>query len=625
MKIDIDGLEVLWPYEYIYPEQLKYMSHLKATLHGGHGLLEMPTGTGKTISLLALILAFQYADPTLGKLVYCTRTVQEMDKVVEELRRVQAYRASVISAEIAAEVAAGNVAHGRRAPEILGVCLSSRRNLCIHPVVSKHDNRAKVDALCRNKTASFVREQRAAGADVEVCGYFEGYEREGAEASLSGIYSLSDMKALGLQRGWCPYFTSRRLVSLANVVVYNYQYLLDPKIAGMVSREIPGNSIVCFDEGHNIDNICIEALSCEVDKRMLQAASSSVNKLQHAVSKMEKTDSKRLNDEYTRLVEGLASSYGDMGDRDGGGGGGAAASSSGGGGGRGARHTDETDNLFANPVLPADLLRESVPGNIRRANHFLMFLRSWVEFLRRQMKAPSPAQKSTDAFLEEMRADTALSDLKALKFAYDRLQSLYRTLQITDMDDFNALSAVVNLATMTAMYREGFTVLFEPYDERTPSIPDPRLQLCCLEASYAIKPVFDRFRSVVITSGTLSPLDVFPRLLNFRPAVSESLTMSLTRNCICPMIVARGDDQLPLTSSFNMRDDVGVRQNYGRLLTDLCAHVPDGMVCFFTSYKYMEDLVSAWKESGVLDDILRYKLIFIETKDVVETDRKSVV
>jgi len=33
----------------------------------------------------------------------------------------------------------------------------------------------------------------------------------------------------------------------------------------------------------------------------------------------------------------------------------------------------------------------------------------------------------------------------------------------------------------------------------------------------------------------------------------------------------------------------------------------------------MEDLVSAWKESGVLDDILRYKLIFIETKDVVET------
>lgn len=164
--------------------------------------------------------------------------------MVEELRRVQAYRTSIISAQIAEAVAAGNLAHGIRAPDILGVCLSSRRNLCIHPTVSKHDNRAKTDALCRNKTASFVREQKAAGADIEVCSFYEGYEKEGAEATLSGIFSIADLKSLGAQRGWCPYFTSRHLVSIANVVVYNYQYLLDPKIAGMVSRDIPKDSIV---------------------------------------------------------------------------------------------------------------------------------------------------------------------------------------------------------------------------------------------------------------------------------------------------------------------------------------------------------------------------------------------
>ena len=131
--------------------------------------------------------------------------------------------------------------------------------------------------------------------------------------------------------------------------------------------------------------------------------------------------------------------------------------------------------------------------------------------------------------------------------------------------------------------------------------------------------MFDRFRSVVITSGTLSPLDVYPRMLNFRPSVSESFTMSLTRNCICPMIVTKGSDQVPVTSSFDLRSDVGVLQNYGRLLIELCANVPDGLVCFFTSYKYMEDLISAWKDQGILDEILRYKLIFIETKDIVET------
>lgn len=69
---------------------------------------------------------------------------------------------------------------------------------------------------------------------------------------------------------------------------------------------------------------------------------------------------------------------------------------------------------------------------------------------------------------------------------------------------------------------------------------DVGFQLCCHDASLAIKPVFERFQSVVITSGTLSPIDLYPRLLNFNPVVSRSFTMSLTRDCICPMVLSRG-------------------------------------------------------------------------------------
>jgi DNA excision repair protein ERCC-2 len=66
------------------------------------------------------------------------------------------------------------------------------------------------------------------------------------------------------------------------------------------------------------------------------------------------------------------------------------------------------------------------------------------------------------------------------------------------------------------------------------------LQLCCLDASLAIKPVFERFQSVVITSGTLSPIDLYPKLLNFNPVIIQSFTMSLTRDCLCPMVLTRG-------------------------------------------------------------------------------------
>lgn len=38
----------------------------------------------------------------------------------------------------------------------------------------------------------------------------------------------------------------------------------------------------------------------------------------------------------------------------------------------------------------------------------------------------------------------------------------------------------------------------------------------------------------------------------------------------------------------------------GRMLVDLAATVPDGIVCFFVSYLYMDTIVSRWNDMGIL-------------------------
>ena len=55
------------------------------------------------------------------------------------------------------------------------------------------------------------------------------------------------------------------------------------------------------------------------------------------------------------------------------------------------------------------------------------------------------------------------------------------------------------------------------------------MQLSCLDASLAVRPVFSKFQTVVITSGTLSPIDLYPRILNFNPVALQSFAMTLTR------------------------------------------------------------------------------------------------
>ena len=659
MKFNLDGMDVYFPYDYIYPEQYEYMLELKRTLDAkGHCLLEMPTGTGKTITLLSLITSYQVANPGVGKLVYCTRTVPEMEKVMAELKHLHSMRAHDL---------------GERAKNFLALVLSSRRNMCINESVlaGAATDRESVDSRCRRLTASWVRDSAEVGGahgggasggggggaggsgsgagggggaavgcktinsgnGVALCSAFENYEREGAEVRVPpGVYSLADMREYGKQKGWCPYFIARHMLSYANgasllpllhalraradddkpkrapadpagrsastraqraVVVYNYQYLLDPKVSGMVSRDLEKECIVVFDEAHNIDNVCIEALSVNIRQQTVDGAQRNVARLASQVEATKSRDAQRLKDEYQKLVRGLAQQA------------------------PGSLPLQDAE-VLSNPLLPADIVRESVPGNIRRAEHFLNFLKRLVEYLRERLKSEVVESESPKAFVQALQKRCVM-DPRALRFCYDRLGSLMSTLEITDTEEYTHVQAIADFATLVGTYHQGFAIIFEPFDERTPGLPDPVIQLSCLDASLAIKSVFDRFQSVVITSGTLSPIDLYPKLLGFTPVVARSLTMSLTRDCLCPMVVTRGADQMAISTRFDLRTDPGVARNYGKLLVELSATVPDGIVCFFVSYTYMEGIVSTWDDMGILQEVMRNKLVFVETQDVVET------
>jgi DNA excision repair protein ERCC-2 len=68
-----------------------------------------------------------------------------------------------------------------------------------------------------------------------------------------------------------------------------------------------------------------------------------------------------------------------------------------------------------------------------------------------------------------------------------------------------------------------------------------------------------------------------------------------------------------------VRDDAAVIRNYGMLLVELSSVVPDGMICFFTSYHYLEGVVSMWHDMGLLNQVMKNKLLFVETTDAVES------
>lgn len=578
MKFFIDDLPVLFPYPRIYPEQYAYMCDIKKTLDvGGNCILEMPSGTGKTVSLLSLTVAYQMHYPEHRKIVYCSRTMSEIEKALIELHKLMEFRANEL----------GEVEDFR------GLGLTSRKNLCLHPTISKERKGVVVDEKCRRITNGQLKEKIEKGVPTEdsLCSFHEKlYDLEPHNLVPPGVYSFDALIKYCKEEGTCPYFIVRRMIPFCNIIIYSYHYLLDPKIAERVSRELSKDSIVIFDEAHNIDNVCIESLSLDLTDETLKKASRGANKLGEAIEDMKAQDSEKLQNEYEQLVEGL----------------------------RQAEIARDQELFMANPVLPQDLLDEAIPGNIRKGEHFIAFLKRFIEYLKTRMKVLHVISETPTSFLQHLKELTYI-ERKPLRFCSERLSLLVRTLEVTEIDDFNALKDIATFATLVSTYDSGFQLILEPYETEGSTVPNPILHFTCLDASIAIKPVFDRFSSVIITSGTISPLDMYPKMLKFETVIQESYAMTLARRSFLPMIVTKGSDQVSISSRFEIRNDPSVVRNYGSLLIEFAKITPDGMVVFFPSYLYMESIISMWQSMGVLDEVWKHKLILVETPDAQET------
>lgn len=271
-------------------------------------------------------------------------------------------------------------------------------------------------------------------------------------------------------------------------------------------------------------------------------------------------------------------------------------------------------------AISAEIAHQVVPPAIQKASDFIRMMEQILGVLKKRMKLNYVIQDSPRTFIDEIYRLTGMNE-HTLKFFSRRLNSLILTLNLPQIHRFLPIGRVCFMLSTMAMYvHEGFVVLFEPEDPMSPLVSYPTLLLSCMDASIVMKPICLKYNRIVLTSGTISPLDMLPKILGVKADYSISLEMSLSRTSICPMIISRGDDQTEISTKFGLRDNSDIIRNYAQLLLSMTTHVPDGIVCFFPSYHYMETIISAWNELGWISKFMSEKLLFFETEDRLETE-----
>lgn len=254
-RLKINGLPIDFPHK-PYPAQIASISKIITAIENSEcAIIESPTGTGKSLSILCSILAYIESlgstRKTVPRVYICSRTHKQLDQLVEQLQKT------------------------RYKPKIS--VLASRKQYCIMPSLK---NEADKIAGCNDLL-------RTSG-----CMYFNGKDKL-VKRMAERIFDIEELRNEGKKCGGCPYYTSRLLGDKADIVFAPYNYLIDTSIRESMGIDLR-NAIVVIDEAHNIEDCCRSSGSIELTSKTLEIC---INELMIMVRK-----SANCKEEYFKLV-----------------------------------------------------------------------------------------------------------------------------------------------------------------------------------------------------------------------------------------------------------------------------------------------------------------------------------
>ncbi|GAB4842167.1 Regulator of telomere elongation helicase 1 [Ancistrocladus abbreviatus] len=129
--------------------------------------------------------------------------------------------------------------------------------------------------------------------------------------------------------------------------------------------------------------------------------------------------------------------------------------------------------------------------------------------------------------------------------------------------------------------------------------------------------------SIILTSGTLSPMDSFAQELKLKFPIRLENPHVISSDQIWAGVVASGPSGYAFNSSYRSRDSLEYKNELGNAIVNFARIVPDGLLVFFPSYYLMEQCIACWKDncpgssvnsSTIWERICRHKQPVIEPR-----------
>ncbi len=277
-------------YWFPYKDVRKYQEQMmdliqKSLVEKKHCLIRAPTGLGKTISALSVVLKF--AKENNLKVIYLTNRTTGQTQPLKEFQEIQK------------KFSKDNKLFGGR--------IISKRDLCLLKEVKELESETFYTICERNKD--------------KICKFYKNYKKHvlkdneilkkiiGDDASkFMDIFALRDDI-----KKYCPYYSIKKYLQVyADFILLDYNYMLSPFIRkGFFDVVDLSKCIVIFDECHSLPNKCQELSSIKVSTNIFLACIDEMNdyRKKYIEEKVSERNEEDIEKEINETI-GLVASFG---------------------------------------------------------------------------------------------------------------------------------------------------------------------------------------------------------------------------------------------------------------------------------------------------------------------------
>uniref|UniRef100_UPI00398ED2FE Fanconi anemia group J protein isoform X2 n=1 Tax=Pristiophorus japonicus TaxID=55135 RepID=UPI00398ED2FE len=458
--------------------------------------------------------------------------------------------------------------------------LSSREHTCVHPEVSSNYN--------RNERCKELLE----GKDGRSCRYFLGVHKMSEQNSLQWTHGMplawdiEELVSLGKKLRSCAYYAARELMQEADIIFCPYNYLMDPQIRESMKINLT-DQIVILDEAHNIEDCARESSSFSVTENQLLIAREELDS-------MVNQNIRRSNHEPLRAVcysftNWLKESSGKLVEKE--------------------YETSckvwngmEVLNVFHNWGLTSATF-----SILQKCLNAVLEKEEKVHVLNGQQESVTVPTVSalTQMVLKGLFMVLDFLFRDSSRFADDYRVAVQQTYTWTNQPDCPDENGFFARPRNRRGSRKKTAVL--------------TLNFWCLNPAVAFSDL-NGVRTIVLTSGTLSPMDSFSSELGVKFSIQLEANHVIDNSQVWVGTVGSGPSGRKLCATFQHTETFEFQDEVGGLLLKICQVVTHGVLCFLPSYKMLDKLKNRWMLTGLWEKLEEIKAVVVEPKGGDKSD-----